>query len=96
VKFIKDKRKRTPEESRKAKLKHRYSISVEEYDEMFQRQRGVCKVCGKEQKDRNLAVDHCHTTNLVRGLLCIKCNRGIGFFEDSQQLLQKAINYLKG
>lgn len=42
-----------------------------------------------------LAVDHCHRTNKVRGLLCTKCNLGLGYFADTEELLQQAVTYLR-
>ncbi len=50
-----------------------------------------CKICGST---KNLAIDHCHDANVVRGILCKNCNMGIALFQDSQDLLTKAINYL--
>lgn len=51
-----------------------------------------CMICGI---DENLVLDHCHKTNMVRGLLCSKCNVGLGFFEENPAFLTEAINYLK-
>ena len=67
-----------------------------EYDTLFVLQAGKCAICGKHNSDlkRNLAADHCHTTNKVRGLLCSTCNMGLGYFKDSQTLLLEAIAYL--
>ena len=63
-------------------LKKRYSITIEDYDRMFEEQRGVCKICGSVNLDgRRLAVDHCHVKNVVRGLLCGPCNRKLGWYE---------------
>ena len=53
----------------------------------------TCESCGREV--RRLEVDHCHTTGKFRGLLCGKCNRGLGHFLEDINLLQKAISYLK-
>ena len=65
------------------------------YNEMLVQQDGVCKICKqKEKHDKLLAVDHDHSTGEVRGLLCNKCNKGIGFFSDSEILLRNAIKYL--
>lgn len=80
---------------RKCHYKKQYGITVEHYDEMFKKQNGCCAIC-KEPKllDRNLAVDHCHNSKKVRGLLCQGCNMGLGFFKDDINLLSKAILYL--
>lgn len=63
---------------------------------------GVCAICGKPETHGNgkssiklLAVDHCHTTGKIRGLLCHKCNLGIGHLDDSIDRLEAAINYLE-
>ena len=86
------------EKLRNNHLKKKYNITVEEYDLLFSKQNGVCAICGKPEtstKTSNLAVDHNHLTGDIRGLLCNKCNRGLGYFEDSPELLYKAIKYLK-
>jgi hypothetical protein len=43
----------------------------------------------------DLAVDHCHTTGKIRGLLCSKCNPALGAFNDNIEILNSAIKYLK-
>lgn len=75
------------------KLEERYGLSLDQYSEMLKNQGGCCKICGSPQKKR-LAVDHCHTSGLVRGLLCDLCNRGLGYFKDSPNVLTKAADYL--
>lgn len=75
-----------------------YNITLEDYDTLFQLQGGVCAICGKPEtsaKVSNLAVDHNHINGSIRGLLCNKCNRGLGYFEDDITILSKAIEYLK-
>lgn len=57
-------------------------------------QHGACAICGCTNGNRELAVDHCHTTNRVRGLLCQTCNRALGGFRDSPDLLLEAAKYL--
>lgn len=83
-------------------LQYRYGITRDQFKQMLTNQKGVCAICGEPETQidkrtgnvRQLAVDHCHTTGKVRGLLCTHCNHGIGKFKDKIDLLQKAINYL--
>ena len=69
----------------------------EMYDLLYTQQSGCCAVCGKHNSElkRNLAADHCHISNKIRGLLCGRCNRGLGYFKDNPDLLFQAIEYLK-
>lgn len=80
----------------KYRLKKNYGITTEDYNKMFEDQEGCCAICGKHQKDINkkLAVDHDHVTGKVRGLLCHKCNIGMGHFNDDINLLGIVIEYL--
>lgn len=73
------------------KLKHRYGITLEIYEQMKLQQNGLCKICNR---NKELVVDHCHKTGKVRGLLCGKCNKGLGHFFDNKNYLKQAINYL--
>lgn len=75
---------------RKGNLK-KYGISIERYNELVEVQKGRCKICGLE---KILCVDHSHKTGMVRGLLCVSCNSGIGFLKDNIEFLKKAILYL--
>lgn len=74
-------------------LRKRYGITLEQYEAMFEAQRGRCAIC---QRDKKLHVDHCHATGKVRGLLCSQCNKGLGHFEDSLARLRAAEVYLVG
>lgn len=73
------------------------------YTELLLKQNSVCAICKgfevvvepRNGKTKNLAVDHCHKTQKVRGLLCDRCNRGIGFLQDKQEVCLNAFNYLK-
>lgn len=58
---------------------------------------GRCAICEEilPQDTKQIHVDHCHKTNITRGLLCSYCNKGLGFFKDDIQVLEKAIKYLK-
>ena len=80
---------------REYSLKRKFNLSLEEYQVLLERQNGVCGIC-KNKCTRELAVDHCHITGRVRGLLCNNCNRGIGHLRDSIDVLSAAITYLKG
>jgi len=78
-----------------------FGITRKQYNELLQSQDFSCAICNISEKDyakqgyrNNFAVDHCHTTGAIRGLLCDQCNRGIGYLKDSTQILASAINYL--
>lgn len=79
-------------------LQYKFGITVEKYEEMFKKQEGKCLICKRPPSGRfkRLAVDHCHKTGEIRGLLCSRCNRAIGYFYDDPALLQQAVDYLGG
>lgn len=79
---------------RKTKLKS-YGLTLEDYDRLASLQNGVCAICSSPCNTWEvLSVDHCHTTNEVRGLLCLSCNMGLGHFKDDVEKLANAIKYL--
>jgi hypothetical protein len=80
----------------------RYKIDGEYYAKLLNEQGGVCAICGgkethtyKSGKLKELSVDHCHDTGKVRGLLCVNCNRGLGYFADDIGRIKRAIDYLR-
>ncbi len=78
---------------------HAYGFDPEFISLENSKQNGVCKICNKENQDRRkskfLAIDHCHDTGKFRGLLCHKCNLGLGHFNDDPKLLRVAADYLE-
>lgn len=78
-----------------------YGIDLAVYASMLEGQGGACAICRNlETKKRNgrtvlLAVDHDHATGEVRGLLCHKCNSGLGAFRDNRALVALALAYLE-
>lgn len=82
---------------RKATLKS-YGLTLEEYEAMLERQGGGCAICGTTEVrgfGTRQAVDHCHDSGLVRGILCGNCNRGIGAFKHDPDRLAAAVDYLR-
>jgi hypothetical protein len=87
----------------KQNLKVRFGISEDVYLDMWSSQEGLCKICNQGESSKNgntgmlksLCVDHCHKTGRIRGLLCHKCNLGIGHLNDSIEILKSAIKYLE-
>lgn len=75
----------------------KYGLSRADYDEMLLRQRNECAICGGGTGGgrRALAVDHDHETGAVRGLLCGRCNTALGSFGDSEEILLRAVKYLR-
>lgn len=93
-------RKNNPERYKDYYLRSTYGISLEVYQKLLVEQGGVCAICGtlsgsKANGCKSLSVDHCHTTGVIRGLLCARCNRSIGELSDSPVLLRRAAEYLE-
>lgn len=87
---------RRPDSILKKRLKKYYNITVEQFENMYSSQNGVCKICKRIcPSGRRLSVDHDHDTGKIRGLLCMKCNKGLGSFEDNVENMKIAIEYLK-
>jgi hypothetical protein len=95
-----------PDRQRRQLLRTRYSISVEQYEAMLEKQGGGCALCGRSDGDRSgrrLHVDHDHSCcpsrdsccgKCIRGLLCQGCNTALGHFDDDTERLQRAMEYL--
>ena len=91
-----------PERVLQYTLRYAYGLDVASYSALLEAQGNVCAICRREERRINkrtgkptrLAVDHCHRTGAVRGLLCSGCNTAIGLLEESAAVLQNAIVYL--
>lgn len=84
------------ERARWRNIERTYGVTKVEYLLLLAEQNGTCKICKKECVTlESLCVDHDHLTGKVRGLLCRKCNIGLGHFDDNVGLLTNAIEYLK-
>ena len=82
------------ETQRRGRYRRKYGITVERYEALLAEQNGLCAICNSPAKNgRRLSVDHDHETNEVRGLLCVSCNTGVGYFERPISLAIQA--YLK-
>lgn len=79
-----------PPASRARHLRQNYGLTLEDFDMFLRLQEGACKICGEP----GTVVDHDHLTGEYRGILCQRCNRGLGHFKDNPMMLQKAIDYL--
>jgi hypothetical protein len=77
----------------RTQIKRKFGLSEEEYNAILRKQNGVCAICKRQQKGRRLAVDHDHVTGKVRGLLCISCNRVVGYL-DNEQWREAADRYI--
>lgn len=85
---------------RKYSLKSKHNMTVEQYGGMAERQFHRCKICGEPETKKNqggilpLAVDHDHSSGVIRGLLCNRCNRVLGMVKEDQYTLREMIEYL--
>lgn len=88
---------------RNSKYLREYGITLAAYNEMLESQNYTCKIChcpetavsNNYKHIKRLAVDHCHSSGVVRGLLCDRCNHMLGLVKDSIELLESAKNYLR-
>lgn len=80
----------------KSQLLAKYGIDEDDYAALLAKQDGCCGICKKPpRRGRRLCVDHDHVTLVVRGLLCSKCNSGLGMFQDSLDVVRSAVRYLE-
>lgn len=86
------KERNNPLKNKIAFLKTKYGITLEQYNEMYNSQKGCCAICMVLHKV--LAIDHNHKNNKIRKLLCNQCNSGLGNFKEDIGLLNSAAIYL--
>lgn len=91
--YQRNRRKFFPEKVKDAQLRHKYGISIDDWNRMFKQQKGACAIC--KAKKVCLCVDHNHRTGAVRELLCAQCNYAIAHLKDSATLALEAARYLK-
>jgi hypothetical protein len=85
--------------ARRSRLKRRYGISLEDYEQLLTKQGGHCALCERTPEHERhgfLAVDHCHETGRVRGLLCEQHNLALGKMGDTESSIRKVLSYLTG
>lgn len=79
-------------------LQNRYNLDFGDYELLYKKQNGKCAICSSGENGylgkKRLAVDHCHETGKIRGLLCSGCNNALGHFKDNPDLIKKALIYL--
>lgn len=77
-------------------LRNKYGLTLKQFQEIKDKQNNKCAIC-EDDLDHGLKthVDHCHKTGIVRGVLCVQCNHGLGKFKDNVQIIQSALKYLK-
>lgn len=88
--------------TRDKNLRKNFGITLEGYNGMLASQRGLCAVCGKEETRidprrgivSSLAVDHDHTTGMIRGLLCYACNMALGYLQEDPTRAQGLLTYI--
>lgn len=86
-----------PNKFREGNLKSRFGITIQDFNNQLVVQKNRCAVCGihADELTYYLSVDHCHKTGALRGLLCKKCNLGLGHFNDDIKILKAAVFYLE-
>lgn len=97
-------RKEQPNKAKNNELRNRYGkeFGLQEYNDLLVKQDNKCAICKRKESKKYkkkraymLAVDHCHKTGKIRGLLCSACNTAIGKFGDNIQRIKETISYLR-
>ena len=90
-----DRHERNLAAKRRSRMKYMYGITPEQYDKILEEQNYLCALCGCElTHDAVPSIDHSHTLNEMRGIVCRKCNLMIGLAEDNPRILYLGIKYL--
>jgi len=93
-KWRKKNRHKVKEQNKKSKLKMKYGLTIEQRQQIYLNQNGCCACCGKAIPYEEINTDHNHKTGKVRGLICQRCNIGMGFL-DNLDFMEKALQYQK-
>ena len=99
AKVRKKAKEKNPNYYREINLKTNYGITLDDYNNLLEKQNYRCAICNKHNSDnnkKNLFVDHCHKTGIIRGLLCSNCNSGLALLGDNFESVEKTLEYLKG
>jgi hypothetical protein len=92
--------KRDALKARKLAVKYKYGLDWDEFTLLHEKASARCEICEKplilsaHPEMETVYIDHCHETKKVHGILCLKCNVGLGAFKDSRLHLNRAIAYL--
>lgn len=82
--------------SHRSNLKNKFGLTIEDYNKLLTEQNFSCALCSKHvsENKKRLAVDHCHETGRVRGLLCMHCNAALGQLGDTSESIQRVLEYI--
>lgn len=93
---VKHKRPKPTKESSRKWLLASYGLTPDGFSQMLELQGDSCAICRTKTWGRpSPSIDHCHSTSVVRGLLCNDCNRGLGLFKDNPEALENAAKYIR-
>lgn len=100
--YRKNNLERVQQADRQKHLKKKFNIEISEYEALISSQNNLCAICknpettsSRGKKINYLAVDHCHKTGTIRGLLCFKCNTAIAIMEKDKEIFDRIREYLK-
>ena len=88
-------RKTSPRLAKSADLKKKFGIDIDAYEVMLTKQNHTCAICHRGPGKRALAVDHNHTTGVIRSLLCHGCNTAVGLLDENPERCRLVAQYLE-